>query len=183
MFNTFHENFFENSQCKQLITFAENLNFQHAKVNVYGTTKFLTNIRNNTKVEFTAPDLAIKIQSLLLQHNILPLTYNNLIFHYIGHYFRLYKYNETQFFKPHKDGKIVNNQSISQLTILLYLNSTQGGETILMPSGFKNKNDWQYITPKEGSILIFDHNIWHEGKPPISGLKYVLRTDAYYYNH
>jgi WD40 repeat protein len=63
------------------------------------------------------------------------------------------------------------------MTFLLYLNDDyEGGETKF----YKNKNDeiplFTYKAEK-GDLLIFDHDIWHEGSAIISGEKYILRSD------
>jgi prolyl 4-hydroxylase len=64
----------------------------------------------------------------------------------------------------------------SFLTILIYLNdSFEGGETKI--------NDIDYkVRPVTGSVLIFNHDINHEGCPITSGMKYVIRTDMMYTN-
>ena len=45
-----------------------------------------------------------------------------------------------------------------------------------------NKNGAQLlkIKPKTGSIIIFNHDLWHEGSEVYSGIKYCLRTDIMY---
>ena len=36
------------------------------------------------------------------------------------------------------------------------------------------------IKPKQGQVLIFEHQQLHEGAPVLTGQKYVLRTDVMY---
>lgn len=36
------------------------------------------------------------------------------------------------------------------------------------------------MTPKTGSVLIFDHDLLHEGSKVTSGIKYSVRSDIMY---
>ena len=94
----------------------------------------------------------------------------------------------------------------SYITVLLYLNEGkgydfQGGETEFLirtvdedvvSSKKKNTTTYQQhtytrsgnttatstkIVPKTGTIVLFEHDLYHRGCPLISGTKYVLRTD------
>ncbi|MFK7786734.1 MAG: 2OG-Fe(II) oxygenase, partial [Crocinitomicaceae bacterium] len=87
--------------------------------------------------------------------------------------FRFYKYNATQRFKRHRDGSYVRNEEeFSAYTFMIYLNDDYlGGETSF--------ND-VVVEPKKGTALIFRHELKHEGKPIINGVKYVLRSDIMY---
>ena len=43
--------------------------------------------------------------------------------------------------------------------------------------GIENKPHQVLIQPLKGRMLISDQNLLHEGIPPSTGIKYVLRTD------
>lgn len=70
----------------------------------------------------------------------------------------------------------------SILTVTFYLNDVHvGGKTNFF---LHDKNIVSHsVTPKQGDVVIFSHNIWHEGGliPANSNeTKYILRTDAMY---
>ena len=71
-----------------------------------------------------------------------------------------------------------------KLTLLIYLNEGySGGDTVF--------SEYEYgegavtvhskrVTPQTGLILIFRHELKHEGEELVKGRKYVLRTDVMY---
>lgn len=171
-----------NNECENLIDLALNTGFEPAKVQMYGEQKTLNNIRNNTRLQFDDINLAGKLEQLL-ESNLdasFPHTLNNKRFLKVGSHFRMYCYEPGQYFKPHKDGHFKENDCESLVTALFYLNTTKGGETILMPNGFKEQSSWIKISPIQGSVLLFEHDTFHEGCPVSEGEKYVLRTDLFY---
>ena len=97
--------------------------------------------------------------------------------------FRYCRYNEGQYFSRHLDGIYYKSDSIqSKLTFMLYLNDAIdfiGGRTLF----YKEKDSteiWASYHPRKGDLIVFDHNIWHEGEQVITGNKYVLRSDILY---
>lgn len=178
MFYIFQENVFSETKCESLISLANSYGFEKALVNIYGKQQDAKNIRNNERIEFENAVLATDIQSVLQEKiNVFPYEYKEKIFSKAAHALRFYKYTPGQYFKPHKDGHFKDKENESLITVLVYLNDTMGGETILMPDGFSKKESWITIIPKKGSVLMFDHDFWHEGRPVVSGEKLVLRTD------
>jgi predicted 2-oxoglutarate/Fe(II)-dependent dioxygenase YbiX len=89
--------------------------------------------------------------------------------------FRAYRYVTGQRFAPHFDGCYRrNDRECSEITVLVYLNEgCDGGETVLLDYGVR-------VVPKRGMALLFQHTMYHEGRPVLSGVKYVLRTDVMY---
>ncbi len=87
--------------------------------------------------------------------------------------FRFYKYNSSQRFKRHIDGRFKRNEEEeSRITFMIYLNDNfEGGETAF---------DEVTIVPVTGNALCFIHEQKHEGKPVLSGTKYALRSDVMY---
>lgn len=169
-------------KCQDLILQAKNIGFLPSKVNIYGKMIESSNIRNNKRIEYSDINLANELQDLILNNfQSELLTFQNKSFANLNEYFRFYHYSPGEFFKPHKDGKIKLEGKTSLITVLFYLNDTLGGETILMPNGYSHKDSWIYITPTKGSVLLFEHDFWHEGKEIKSGEKIVLRSDLFYY--
>jgi len=97
---------------------------------------------------------------------------------------RFCKYSANQYFHRHLDGVHYRSDTIqSKLTFMIYLNSATeftGGRTLF----FKTKETdevWASYIPKQGDLIVFDHNVWHEGEVLSAGEKFVLRSDILYY--
>lgn len=118
----------------------------------------------------------------------------------VNPHLRIYKYACGQAFPEHidykmrrvvwRDGK--KYEQMSYMTLLIYLNDDfKGGETGFWTQhdvqgkkehcrflrGIENKPHQVLIQPLKGRMLISDQNLLHEGIPPSTGIKYVLRTD------
>lgn len=96
---------------------------------------------------------------------------------------RFCKYSANQYFHRHLDGVHYRNDTTqSKLTFMIYLNSAtefRGGRTLF----FKTKETteiWASYIPKQGDLIVFDHNVWHEGEVLMQGEKFVLRSDILY---
>ncbi|MBL4643322.1 MAG: 2OG-Fe(II) oxygenase [Flavobacteriaceae bacterium] len=97
--------------------------------------------------------------------------------------FRFCKYSTNQYFHRHLDGVHYRNDTTqSKLTFMIYLNCAtefKGGRTLF----FKTKDTdeiWASYIPKQGDLIVFDHNVWHEGEVLTQGEKFVLRSDILY---
>jgi hypothetical protein len=97
--------------------------------------------------------------------------------------FRACRYANGQAFCVHRDGAYVpDDHTRSFLTVQLYLDDDArrtGGRTrfYAQPQGGELL---AAIAPSVGSVIIFDHRVWHDGEPVTRGIKHVLRTDAVY---
>lgn len=181
MFYSFKENVLSHKLCDRLIEQAESIGFVASKVNMYGQMKEALNIRNNQRIEYTDSILAKELEEIIITNFPEVLSFNSQDFSCLNDQFRFYHYSPGEYFKPHKDGQIKLADKQSFITCLFYLNDTDGGETILMPQGFSQKENWIPIQPTKGSILLFEHQIWHEGKPVTLGEKILLRSDLFYF--
>ena len=87
--------------------------------------------------------------------------------------FRCYKYGADEEFRRHQDfAHEYTDIKRTFLTVLIYLNDGyDGGETSF--------NDF-VVNPKLGTLAMFPHELEHEGRKILSGVKYSLRTDAVY---
>jgi predicted 2-oxoglutarate/Fe(II)-dependent dioxygenase YbiX len=95
------------------------------------------------------------------------------------------RYNPGQRFTPHQDGSYVreDNSEASFITIQLYLNdvpeSDQGnGSTAFLRD--KNSRTMVHCGCSVGKILVFQHDILHQGSELKFGQKYTMRTDVMY---
>jgi len=94
---------------------------------------------------------------------------------------RFLKYSDGQYFKPYMDGQYrrPDGSEASYITVQLYLNGGfKGGETTFLSS--KSSDEDVAVVPKAGRVLLFQHDILHEGSTLISGTKYAMRTDVMY---
>lgn len=167
---------------QEILSFGQTLGFEKAKVNYYGQAQEMFNIRNNSRLEWDNEKLALELEALLQEKmgNDFPYLFQQYTYTKMGSHFRIYQYEPKQYFKPHRDGSFQDKEQNSEITVLFYLNNTDGGETVLMPYGPRYTDDYIWIKPQAGDCLIFEHKTWHEGKEVHSGQKFVLRTDLFY---
>lgn len=64
----------------------------------------------------------------------------------------------------------------SQLTIMAYLNDQfTGGNTNFLDEHFKAQAVTYALKPETGMVLVFQHDLFHEGEALTSGKKYIMR--------
>jgi WD40 repeat protein len=96
---------------------------------------------------------------------------------------RFCRYSANQYFHRHLDGVHYRSTTLqSKLTFMIYLNGAtefEGGRTLF----YKTKDTteiWAAYIPRQGDLIVFDHNVWHEGELLSAGEKFVLRSDILY---
>eukprot|EP01080_Neovahlkampfia_damariscottae_P007013 gene7013-11178_t len=96
--------------------------------------------------------------------------------------FRSCKYLPNQFFRYHQDGEFWRSNEIqSKLTFMLYLNDDfEGGFTNFLETPGHEAKIICSVKPIRGSLIVFEHSLWHEGANLKSGEKYILRSDIMY---
>ncbi len=168
--------------CERLVARGRAIGFEPAAVNHYGVQKAMPQVRNNERVEFDDAPLAARLDVRLraAMGDDFPSTFEGRRYVRLGARFRLYRYVPGQYFKAHKDGAFQGDDAASAVTVLFYLNDTDGGETVLMPDGKAQASTHLAFAPRRGDALLFEHGTWHEGRPVLSGEKLVARTDAFY---
>lgn len=97
------------------------------------------------------------------------------------------KYFPGEYFKSHMDGRYTrpDNSESSYITVQIYLNDLNvedGGETTIFKYPFNGIHQEYRIIPKIGRVLLFEHDIEHEGSILKNGIKYCIRTDVMYKN-
>jgi len=119
---------------------------------------------------------------------------------------RVLEYNakDGDRFEPHFDATTHVGPHTSHITVLLYLNDGNGvdfdgGETLYLDSHiskYNNKSRFSTtskdnkdarqedgqdhvvkIAPQAGTLVMFEHDLYHAGAPLLWGTKYVMRTD------
>ena len=165
------EDFLTKEECEDLISFSEQRGFEEAKVSLSSGAKMMKGLRNNYRLMYQDEKLAARYWEKL--KDSCPEVIEDNEYVGLNEQFRFYKYEPSQRFKRHIDGRFKRNeQEESRITFMVYLNADfEGGET---------KFDDVTIRPQTGMALCFIHEQKHEGCPVVDGLKYVIRTDVMY---
>ena len=172
-------NVFSEKECTDLINVIEKLGFNKASLftDVDGIEHYHTDVRNSMRKIIDNYDFAQLLEKRIYEY--IPKTYNNLEYHSINYRFRFLKYEKGGFFARHKDNNYKNKESLSLITILIYLNEDyEGGCTTF----FANVDDKKGFTlkPKTGMISLMDQEIGHYVPILTKGIKYVIRTEIMY---
>jgi hypothetical protein len=178
--------FLSTAECNALVEGAEGRGFSCAELD------YPPSYRNNGRQVLTDEQLAARLLSRLLEglpdgiERLLP---GDLIPNWrlegINERFRLCRYQPRQRFHIHQDG--VHHRGAdcrSMLTFMVYLtdgDAFDGGHTLFYAAGPQGgegeSNLVARIRPRVGSLILFDHGIWHAGEEVTRGVKYVLRSD------
>lgn len=98
--------------------------------------------------------------------------------------FRFCRYRGGQRFCIHRDGAYARSPEVrSRLTCMLYLNDSgefSGGATRYYAERTEDSGLLGVVRPEAGTLIVFDHELWHDGEAVTSGTKYVMRTDVLY---
>lgn len=98
--------------------------------------------------------------------------------------FRVCRYRDGQRFARHRDGAWAPHPGVrSLLTGMLYLDDSAaftGGMTRFFAGSEPTAECIGEVLPEAGTMIVFDHTLWHDGAPVTRGTKQVLRTDVLY---
>jgi len=99
--------------------------------------------------------------------------------------FRLCRYRPGQSFGLHQDGVHHRGAGLrSALTFMVYLTDGEcftGGDTVFHDGGPATPaREIGRVRPRAGSLILFDHALWHAGDTVTAGVKHVLRSDVLY---
>ncbi len=98
--------------------------------------------------------------------------------------FRFCRYRGGQRFCIHRDGAWAPGpEERSHLTCMVYLNDGgefSGGATRYYAERSEEAGLLGVVRPEAGTLIVFDHALWHDGEAVTSGTKYVMRTDVLY---
>ena len=183
------DNFLTSNECNDILIKIKKNNFQKAPI---GSNKksIETDFRNNSRTFIEDLDFSKKLFNKLKNLKIIPRQMTNNLYKLSGLYKHtlFYKYDKGEYFKEHYDNEKKDGNKKSFFTVLIYLNDDfEGGETtfihnkrLLIKNKIKNEKILTPIIPKQGKLLVFRHNILHEGSLLINGSKIVLRSDIMY---
>jgi hypothetical protein len=97
--------------------------------------------------------------------------------------FRFCRYRDGQSFDVHRDGvHHVDARTRSMLTFMIYLNDSdefRGGQTRFF-TGRDRAATSLTVEPRRGTLIVFDHALWHQGDAVHGGTKMIMRSDVLY---
>jgi len=166
-------------ECKALIDEAEEKGFEQALLNIGVGETLATDFRSSQRCIIDSFEKADFIWSRIKQ--CLPELWKGYSVVGLNERLRILKYHKGDFFKPHMDGvyQRPDGSQRSFITIQLYLNEGfSGGNTTFLSN--KSEKENVGVIPRTGSILVFQHDILHEGSLLEDGIKYTIRTDVMY---
>ncbi|HEY9132836.1 MAG TPA: 2OG-Fe(II) oxygenase [Dyella sp.] len=169
-------------ECTALIADAEQHGFQRADLD------YPPSYRDNDRQVRDDPDMADRLWHRLRQ--ALPQLGKAGISGWepigINERLRLCRYGPGQQFRIHRDGVHHRDPHCrSALTFMVYLTDGaefDGGDTLFFAGGPGRPGDpVARIRPRRGSLILFDHDIWHAGDIVTRGSKHILRSDVLYH--
>ncbi|CAB4423478.1 unnamed protein product [Rhizophagus irregularis] len=173
-------------ECNTLINLSENdpnIKYEEALLNIGGGKQIsATDVRNSSR--YIRDDFILSSEIFNRISHVLPQTWQwrkkSFPISCLNERLRFLKYKKGEFFKSHQDGmyRRDDGSETSFVTLQLYLNEGyQGGETTFLNNSLNVRIP---VVPKPGRVLIFEHQLLHEGSKLIDGIKYVIRTDIMY---
>ncbi|MBI1889852.1 MAG: 2OG-Fe(II) oxygenase [Burkholderiales bacterium] len=178
--------FLTHQECKEMIAKAETAQFSSA------ATDYPPSYRNNERLvvddESLARRLFERLQGRMPQSLASLAAADGAVWQMeaINERIRFCRYCEGQEFNVHQDGvhyRGPNRQS--KLTFMIYLTDGgefSGGDTVFYAAGpgIDTPPEIGRVRPRAGSLIIFDHEIWHAGAPVTAGVKHIMRSDLIY---
>ena len=180
------ENVLSDDECEQLIALSERRGYEQALVNVgNGVQAVMSDVRRSSRWMVDSESAADALWRRIERHvrDVVAKSRRGKgatagwYASGLNERLRFLKYSPGDFFAPHQDGTFEAKGQVSQMTVMLYLNSAgEGGET-------KFLDDWDGgetvdVVPRRGLCLVFDHGLLHEGAELLQGVKYAVRTDV-----
>lgn len=181
MFVLLVKDVFSTEECAKLVSLSEEAGYVPAVIHkADGRVVYDKSHRDSDRVMIDDPALALELFTRLQAH--LPQNYHGRALIGINERLRYLRYGEGQRFRLHSDGCYVTPDETQRsfLTLQLYLcDVEQGGETILYEDDDVDKEKFR-VSCRTGQVLLFDHDVFHEGAAVVKGLKYCIRTDVMY---
>ena len=174
------DNVLTDDECKALIEQTEEKGYEEALLNVGNGRQVLdTTYRKSKRCIVDSEEQAAWLWEKI--KDFIPDTWNSYPVVGLNERLRFLKYDGGEYFKAHMDGTYArpDGSERSYLTIQLYLNEGFTGGNTTFLSNHSDKED-KGVVPKPGRILVFQHDILHEGSVLVRGTKYTMRTDIMY---
>ncbi len=172
------ENVFSIDECKQLISLSEIAGYSTALIHSGDEAVAYPGYRDGDRVMIDDKEFVRILESRI--KSFLPQKFENRRFLEINERLRFLHYSGGGQFKPHCDSSYVRPDYTARtlITLQIYLNEGfDGGETTFLDFDEEVR---VAVVPKTGMILVFEHDLYHEGSLVRSGDKYTIRTDVLY---
>eukprot|EP00299_Pterocystis_sp_00344_P014288 c7070_g1_i2.p1 GENE.c7070_g1_i2~~c7070_g1_i2.p1 ORF type:complete len:240 (+),score=32.47 c7070_g1_i2:84-803(+) len=178
------DNVLTSDECAAIIELCESRGFEEALLNVgRGRQVLAKDVRDSARCIVDAPELAEMIFQRVSP--FIPKQFSNQHVVGLNERLRILRYDQSQVFRPHFDGRYVRAMEAghervgeqSFVTVMVYLNEgCEGGQTRFI----FDRNTVVDVVPKIGKVLLFQHDMLHEGSEVKGGRKYAMRTDVMY---
>jgi len=179
------DNIFTKEECDNLIKLSEEIpeNYEIAKVTYDDEQIIDTNYRNNKRWLNFDKKLAENFFEKIKLY--IPIEFEGNQVSCLNERLSFLKYSFGEYFKAHEDGYYIrpDDSEMSYITVQIYLNDLKeedGGATTFIKDTYNRIYQDYSVIPKVGRVLLFEHNIEHEGSILNNGLKYCIRTDVMY---
>jgi hypothetical protein len=183
--------FLSADECSTYIDLAESNGFLSAE------TDYPPSYRNNSRLVMDDGSISERLFQRLQQRA--PSSINKLVDDKstqweilgINDRIRFCRYDKNQQFQIHQDGVHFKDQNCqSKLTFMIYLTDGgefEGGDTVFFNAGPESNsqsdstpNIIARIRPTAGTLIVFDHSLWHSGETVTKGIKHIMRSDLMY---
>lgn len=179
------DNVFTKEECDSLIKLSEETpeNYEIAKISYDDEQIIDTSYRNNQRWLHFDKKLAETFFEKIKSY--IPIEFEGNIVSCLNERLSFLKYSTGEYFRSHEDGYYIrpDNSEMSYITVQIYLNDLKeedGGATTFIKDAYNRIYQDYSVIPKVGRVLLFEHDIEHEGSILKNGLKYCIRTDVMY---
>jgi predicted 2-oxoglutarate/Fe(II)-dependent dioxygenase YbiX len=168
---------FSAAECADLLRRAEAIGFHEAPITTSVGFVMAKDIRNNTRVILDDDRLAAMLWGRL--RGVAPGRLGGWSAVGLNERFRFYRYGPGEYFAWHRDGAYYRDEREQSLcTLMIYLDDDfEGGSTDF---DVPDLEEPLRVVPRQGTVLLFQHRLRHQGAPVERGVKHVLRTDVMY---
>jgi len=186
-FCTVIPDFLSPEECRALIDRGEALGFHAA------SSDYPPSYRNNERLVIDDAEFAARLTQRLcseLPRELLEQQDKGVRWRMAGVNERLRwcRYRTGQAFHIHQDGVHHRGPALrSRLTFMIYLtdgDDFDGGDTLFFAGGPHTTSPGEQhppvvarVRPRLGSLILFDHRIWHAGEAVTRGVKHIVRSD------
>jgi len=173
-------NVFTPLECVKLIQLSENYGYETAMINLSdGVAVHAPGYRDGHRVMIDDSEFAKILFKRISKFLPQVLNYGDKLLE-INERLRFLRYGPNDKFMPHEDGSYDRGDAETYITLQMYLNQGfNGGETTFLETSYGTGKRIP-IVPETGMILVFQHDILHEGSVVKSGTKYTIRGDVLY---
>lgn len=169
---------FDLKESERLIQITEATGYTTALIHVGDKQILLKEHRDSLRVLIDDRQFVERLLQRVLPH--LPSVFKDEQLVELNERLRFLRYDPGHKFSAHCDCSYSRPDMSARtlITMIAYLNEDfEGGETTLLERRSGNRIA---IVPKTGTVLVFEHNILHEGSMVSQGRKYAIRTDVLY---